>query len=62
MRRRRENKEMADTYEITYILKLKVKSTSKSEARVICDQWLAKLPTNDDTVFEFTAEYEDTKL
>jgi hypothetical protein len=41
---------MANTYELTYTLKLKVMATAKSEAKIICDQWLDELPTSDDKV------------
>jgi hypothetical protein len=41
---------MANTYELTYTLKLKVMTTTKSEAKIICDQWLDELPTSDDKV------------
>ena len=36
--------------ELTYTLKLKVMTTTKSEAKIICDQWLDELPTSDDKV------------
>jgi hypothetical protein len=53
---------MANTYELTYTLKLKVMATAKSEAKIICDQRLDELPTNDDKVFEFTAEEEGIEM
>lgn len=37
-------------------------TTTKSEAKIICDQWLDELSTSDDKVFEFTAEEEGIEM